>query len=115
MRRYSATIDARIPAGHDRFTDTTSPYAAHLLDRLIASTAVAIPATRAFRITGWYVAPHARGAVLTIDCGDRDHTAAGHAVRDLLDPAQHTHEALWEPFAAWSFTLIELRDHPANT
>ncbi|GAA3745289.1 hypothetical protein HDA32_005130 [Spinactinospora alkalitolerans] len=114
MNGYSATIDACIPPGHDRFSDTTSPYPAHLLEQTVISTAVAIPVTRSFRITGRHVAAHPRGAILTVECTDRDR-AAEHTLRALLDPARHEGEALWRPFAAWNFTLTEIRPHPANT
>ncbi|GAA1122488.1 hypothetical protein [Nocardiopsis composta] len=111
-RRFTAIVDARTPRGHDRFSETTGAYAARLLEYALASSAVAVPSTAAVQITGWDVAPHPRGAVLTIECTARNRSSAEAALRALLPAGGQRLGSCWAPFATWVFKLAEIHTGP---
>jgi len=113
VRRFTAIVDARTPPGHDRFTETTGTYAAHLMEYALASTAVAIPSTAAVQITGWDVAAHPRGVVITIECTARDHSSAATALQTLLPAGHRRPGSCWAAYTGWSFTLTEIHTGPA--
>ncbi|MDA0565162.1 hypothetical protein LG943_12670 [Streptomonospora sp. S1-112] len=114
MNRYSVTVDARTPRTHDRLTDTTSPYVAHLMALALHATAVAIPLTDPVRITRWEIAPHARGLVITVECAAARADAARAELSRVIDQARHHGTGGWAAFTAWFFTVTEVRAHPAN-